>query len=118
MVFDYQSGKSPGIFICVLGMKPVRFSISEELAGPFRKLKMSTPAHTHQFKKLRSSSKCKKCDSLVYFNGAECELVCVRLINLSMVVFKYLWMLRWRKILTITYYVYGELLAYVQTGLV
>ena len=65
--------------IRVLGMNPVCFSISEELAGPFRKLKMSTPAHTHQFKKLRSSSKCKKCDSLVYFNGAECELVCARL---------------------------------------
>jgi len=52
----------------------VREEFKKELAGPFRKLKMSTPAHTHQFKKLRSSSKCKKCDSLVYFNGAECEL--------------------------------------------
>eukprot|EP00794_Sanderia_malayensis_P007744 gene7744-8585_t len=45
----------------------------KEPPGPFRNVKLSQPALSHKFKKLRSSSKCKNCDSYVYFNGAECE---------------------------------------------
>ncbi|EDO48213.1 predicted protein, partial [Nematostella vectensis] len=42
-------------------------------SGPFRDCRMSSGALTHQFKKLRAPSRCRDCDSYVYFNGAECE---------------------------------------------
>lgn len=41
--------------------------------GPFRNTVMSKAAHTHKLRKLRAPSKCRECDSLVVFQGAECE---------------------------------------------
>ncbi|XP_077471021.1 rho GTPase-activating protein 29-like isoform X2 [Stigmatopora argus] len=41
--------------------------------GPFRNTQMSKAAQTHKFRKLRAPSKCRECDSLVVFHGAECE---------------------------------------------
>uniref|UniRef100_A0A671PFG0 Rho GTPase-activating protein 29 n=1 Tax=Sinocyclocheilus anshuiensis TaxID=1608454 RepID=A0A671PFG0_9TELE len=41
--------------------------------GPFRNTQMSKAAHTHKLRKLRAPSKCRECDSLVVFHGAECE---------------------------------------------
>lgn len=35
--------------------------------------KLSSAAKMHKFKKLRAASKCKECESYVYFNGFECE---------------------------------------------
>ncbi|CAG0918258.1 unnamed protein product [Notodromas monacha] len=35
-------------------------------------LGMSKAAETHRFKKLRTPSRCRECDSYVYFQGAEC----------------------------------------------
>lgn len=43
-------------------------------AGPFQNTRLSSSAQTHTLKKLRSASKCRECDSYVYFNGAECEV--------------------------------------------
>lgn len=41
--------------------------------GPFRNTQMSKAAQTHKLRKLRAPSKCRECDSLVVFHGAECE---------------------------------------------
>ncbi|XP_077082514.1 rho GTPase-activating protein 45 isoform X2 [Siphateles boraxobius] len=41
--------------------------------GPFRNVGLSKAAQTHRLRKLRSPSKCRECDSYVYFQGAECE---------------------------------------------
>ncbi|KAM9324761.1 rho GTPase-activating protein 29 [Gastrophryne carolinensis] len=41
--------------------------------GPFRNAVMSKAAQTHKLRKLRAPSKCRECDSLVVFHGAECE---------------------------------------------
>ncbi|XP_072296818.1 rho GTPase-activating protein 29-like [Eucyclogobius newberryi] len=41
--------------------------------GPFRNALMSKAAQTHRLRKLRAPSKCRECDSLVVFHGAECE---------------------------------------------
>nr|XP_046264416.1 rho GTPase-activating protein 29-like isoform X2 [Scatophagus argus]XP_046264417.1 rho GTPase-activating protein 29-like isoform X2 [Scatophagus argus] len=41
--------------------------------GPFRNAQMSKAAQTHKLRKLRALSKCRECDSLVVFHGAECE---------------------------------------------
>ncbi|XP_062260709.1 rho GTPase-activating protein 29-like isoform X2 [Platichthys flesus] len=41
--------------------------------GPFRNALMSKAAQTHKLRKLRAPSKCRECDSLVVFHGAECE---------------------------------------------
>lgn len=46
----------------------------EPSAGPFQRSRLSSAAQTHRLKKLRSASKCRDCDSYVYFNGAECEV--------------------------------------------
>ncbi|CAG07144.1 unnamed protein product, partial [Tetraodon nigroviridis] len=40
--------------------------------GPFRNVQMSKAALTHKLRKLRAPSKCRECDSLVVFHGAEC----------------------------------------------
>uniref|UniRef100_A0A3Q3XQR0 Rho GTPase-activating protein 29 n=1 Tax=Mola mola TaxID=94237 RepID=A0A3Q3XQR0_MOLML len=40
--------------------------------GPFRNAQMSKAAQTHKLRKLRAPSKCRECDSLVVFHGAEC----------------------------------------------
>lgn len=42
---------------------------------PFRNIGLSKAAHTHRLRKLRTPSKCRECDSYVYFQGAECEEV-------------------------------------------
>ncbi|XP_072769548.1 rho GTPase-activating protein 29-like isoform X2 [Nerophis lumbriciformis] len=41
--------------------------------GPFRNTQLSKAAQTHKLKKLRSPSKCRECDGLIVFQGAECE---------------------------------------------
>ncbi|XP_064626065.1 rho GTPase-activating protein 45-like isoform X2 [Lineus longissimus] len=41
--------------------------------GPFKNIQQSHAAQTHTFRKLRTPSKCRECDSYVYFNGAECN---------------------------------------------
>ncbi|KAK6302178.1 hypothetical protein J4Q44_G00265330 [Coregonus suidteri] len=41
--------------------------------GPFRNTQMSKASQTHKLRKLRAPSKCRECDSLVMFSGAECE---------------------------------------------
>uniref|UniRef100_A0A8C5RVS8 Rho GTPase activating protein 45 n=1 Tax=Laticauda laticaudata TaxID=8630 RepID=A0A8C5RVS8_LATLA len=41
--------------------------------GPFRHISMSRAAQTHRLRKLRTPSKCRECNSYVYFQGAECE---------------------------------------------
>ncbi|KAM4628608.1 rho GTPase-activating protein 45 isoform 1-T1 [Polymixia lowei] len=41
--------------------------------GPFRNIGLSKAAQTHRMRKLRTPSKCRECDSYVYFQGAECE---------------------------------------------
>ncbi|XP_043856667.1 rho GTPase-activating protein 29-like [Dromiciops gliroides] len=40
--------------------------------GPFRNALKSKAALSHKLRKLRTPSKCRECDSLVIFNGAEC----------------------------------------------
>uniref|UniRef100_G3VCY9 Rho GTPase-activating protein 29 n=1 Tax=Sarcophilus harrisii TaxID=9305 RepID=G3VCY9_SARHA len=40
--------------------------------GPFRNVIKSKAALSHKFRKLRTPSKCKECDNLVIFQGAEC----------------------------------------------
>ncbi|XP_047198829.1 rho GTPase-activating protein 45 isoform X1 [Hippoglossus stenolepis] len=40
---------------------------------PFRNIGLSKAARTHRLRKLRTPSKCRECDSYVYFQGAECE---------------------------------------------
>ncbi|XP_063259298.1 rho GTPase-activating protein 45 isoform X3 [Prinia subflava] len=50
--------------------------ITPELAaptGPFRNVGLSRAAQTHRLRKLRAPSKCRECNSYVYFQGAECE---------------------------------------------
>ncbi|XP_034023139.1 LOW QUALITY PROTEIN: rho GTPase-activating protein 29, partial [Thalassophryne amazonica] len=41
--------------------------------GPFRNTQMSKASQTHKLRKLRAPSKCRECDGLVVFQGAECE---------------------------------------------
>ncbi|XP_040179901.1 rho GTPase-activating protein 45 isoform X2 [Rana temporaria] len=41
--------------------------------GPFRNVGLSRAARTHKLRKLRAPSKCRECNSYVYFQGAECE---------------------------------------------
>ncbi|XP_061099163.1 rho GTPase-activating protein 29-like isoform X2 [Conger conger] len=41
--------------------------------GPFRNAQMSKAAQTHKLRKLRAPSKCRECDGLVVFHGADCE---------------------------------------------
>ena len=35
----------------------------------------SKSAYTHRFKRLRTPAKCRQCDTYVYFNGYECDVV-------------------------------------------
>ncbi|EPY76457.1 rho GTPase-activating protein 29-like protein [Camelus ferus] len=41
--------------------------------GTFKKTLMSKAALTHKFRKLRSPTKCRDCESIVVFQGVECE---------------------------------------------
>ncbi|KAM6041499.1 rho GTPase-activating protein 45 isoform 2-T3 [Chlamydotis macqueenii] len=45
--------------------------------GPFRNIGLSKAAQTHRLRKLRTPSKCRECNSYVYFQGAECEECCL-----------------------------------------
>ncbi|XP_075380345.1 rho GTPase-activating protein 45 isoform X1 [Mycteria americana] len=45
--------------------------------GPFRNVGLSKAAQTHRLRKLRAPSKCRECNSYVYFQGAECEECCL-----------------------------------------
>ena len=50
--------------------------VSTELAvASFGGVVLSIPARTHIFRKLRTPTRCRQCDSYVYFQGAECEKV-------------------------------------------
>ncbi|XP_036625399.1 rho GTPase-activating protein 45 isoform X6 [Trichosurus vulpecula] len=54
--------------------------IAPEMAvptGPFRNVGLSKAAQTHRLRKLRTPSKCRECNSYVYFQGAECEECCL-----------------------------------------
>ncbi|XP_076131582.1 rho GTPase-activating protein 29-like [Alosa pseudoharengus] len=41
--------------------------------GPFQNVQMSKAAQTHRLRRLRAPTKCRECDGLVVFHGAECE---------------------------------------------
>lgn len=63
------------LFILIQGpVKRKRPPKNRSSAGPFQNTHLSSSAQTHTLKKLRSASKCRECDSYVYFNGAECEV--------------------------------------------
>uniref|UniRef100_A0A3P9K155 Rho GTPase-activating protein 29 n=1 Tax=Oryzias latipes TaxID=8090 RepID=A0A3P9K155_ORYLA len=47
--------------------------VTSSSPGPFRNAQMSKAAQTHRLRKLRAPSKCRECDGLVVFHGAECE---------------------------------------------
>ncbi|XP_061121458.1 rho GTPase-activating protein 29-like isoform X1 [Syngnathus typhle] len=49
--------------------------LNEVASSPryFRNTQMSKAAQTHKLRKLRALSKCRECDGLVVFQGAECE---------------------------------------------
>uniref|UniRef100_A0A9J8CVA2 Rho GTPase activating protein 45 n=1 Tax=Cyprinus carpio carpio TaxID=630221 RepID=A0A9J8CVA2_CYPCA len=61
-------------YIC-LGVLGLNGMEPESVAptGPFRNVGLSKAAKTHRLRKLRTPSKCRECDSYVYFQGAECE---------------------------------------------
>ena len=44
-------------------------------AKSYRGTTLSHAARTHVFKKLRAPSRCRECESYVYFQGAECQQV-------------------------------------------
>uniref|UniRef100_A0A8C5RY20 Rho GTPase activating protein 45 n=1 Tax=Laticauda laticaudata TaxID=8630 RepID=A0A8C5RY20_LATLA len=81
-----SSATSPGIFpssdllvvLCLFknlwlpGINEMTPGISTP-TGPFRHISMSRAAQTHRLRKLRTPSKCRECNSYVYFQGAECE---------------------------------------------
>uniref|UniRef100_A0A674IH67 Rho GTPase activating protein 45 n=1 Tax=Terrapene triunguis TaxID=2587831 RepID=A0A674IH67_9SAUR len=60
----------------ILGLPPGINGIAPEMTaptGPFRNVGLSKAAQTHRLRKLRTPSKCRECNSYVYFQGAECE---------------------------------------------
>lgn len=59
---------------CFLGLSEMVTEAASS-PGPFRNTQMSKAAQTHKLRKLRAPSKCRECDSLVVFHGAECEEV-------------------------------------------
>ncbi|XP_063056411.1 rho GTPase-activating protein 29-like [Engraulis encrasicolus] len=42
-------------------------------SGPFQSVVMSRAAQSHRLRRLRAPTKCRECDGLVVFHGAECE---------------------------------------------
>ncbi|XP_022109917.1 rho GTPase-activating protein 45-like isoform X2 [Acanthaster planci] len=52
---------------------PAGTKLIEPVPSSFRNLSFTKAAQTHLIRKLRTPSKCRECDSYVYFNGAECE---------------------------------------------
>ncbi|XP_070602615.1 rho GTPase-activating protein 29 [Erythrolamprus reginae] len=68
--YDLDEREAPSPSDCGLN------DLAAEIAstpGPFQNTLLSKAAQTHKFRKLRSPSKCRECDSLVIFHGAECE---------------------------------------------
>ncbi|ELU00074.1 hypothetical protein CAPTEDRAFT_206255 [Capitella teleta] len=60
--------------VTTVGSAPDRLGVvSSEISMTFRGVILSQSARTHRFKKLRSPSKCRECETYVYFQGAECE---------------------------------------------
>ncbi|XP_041475807.1 rho GTPase-activating protein 45-like isoform X2 [Lytechinus variegatus] len=55
----------------VVNSRPNR--LIEPIPNAFKNLTLSKAALTHMIRKLRTPSKCRECESYVYFNGAECE---------------------------------------------
>ncbi|XP_022236441.1 rho GTPase-activating protein 29-like, partial [Limulus polyphemus] len=45
---------------------------TDQIDGSAKRLFMSQAADTHSFKKIRKPSRCRECDSYVYFQGFEC----------------------------------------------
>ncbi|XP_061095752.1 rho GTPase-activating protein 45-like isoform X2 [Conger conger] len=66
---DEKDGNVASFEQSINGMEPEIAAPS----GPFRNVGLSKAARTHQLRKLRTPSKCRECDSYVYFQGAECE---------------------------------------------
>ncbi|KAM3856018.1 rho GTPase-activating protein 45 isoform 3-T3 [Vipera latastei] len=66
---DDSDGNSPSFEQSINEMTP---GISTP-TGPFRHISLSRAAQTHRLRKLRTPSKCRECNSYVYFQGAECE---------------------------------------------
>ncbi|XP_066491974.1 rho GTPase-activating protein 45 isoform X2 [Tiliqua scincoides] len=66
---DDLDGNSPSFEQSINGIAP---EISTP-TGPFRNVGLSKAAQTHRLRKLRAPSKCRECNSYVYFQGAECE---------------------------------------------
>jgi hypothetical protein len=77
LVFSFSSlciNLSSALFHSLAGLG----GVSAEEAMTFRGVLLSPSARTHCFKKLRSPSKCRECETYVYFQGAECEKVGAR----------------------------------------
>ncbi|XP_044309348.1 rho GTPase-activating protein 45 isoform X2 [Varanus komodoensis] len=66
---DESDGNSPSFDQSISDISP---GISVP-SGPFRNVGLSKAAQTHRLRKLRTPSKCRECNSYVYFQGAECE---------------------------------------------
>lgn len=62
------------LFVSSTGLSEIVMETASS-PGPFRNTQMSKAAQTHKLRKLRAPSKCRECDSLVVFHGAECEEV-------------------------------------------
>uniref|UniRef100_A0A8C4V4L5 Rho GTPase activating protein 45 n=1 Tax=Falco tinnunculus TaxID=100819 RepID=A0A8C4V4L5_FALTI len=60
------------IFVLLTGINGITPEMTAP-TGPFRNIGLSKAAQTHRLRKLRTPSKCRECNSYVYFQGAECE---------------------------------------------
>ncbi|XP_006005665.1 rho GTPase-activating protein 29 isoform X3 [Latimeria chalumnae] len=69
---DLDEREPPSPSDNVLGLAEIASEVTSS-PGPFRNAMMSKAAQTHKLRKLRAPSKCRECDSLVVFHGAECE---------------------------------------------
>nr|XP_060640908.1 rho GTPase-activating protein 45 isoform X2 [Anolis sagrei ordinatus] len=67
---EESDGNSPSFEQSIQEMSPGGISAA---TGPFRHVGLSKAAQTHRLRKLRTPSKCRECNSYVYFQGAECE---------------------------------------------
>ncbi|XP_010792994.1 rho GTPase-activating protein 29-like isoform X3 [Notothenia coriiceps] len=69
---SHLSGVFPHLWIGFSGLAEMVTETASS-PGPFRNAQMSKASQTHKLRKLRAPSKCRECDSLVVFHGAECE---------------------------------------------
>ncbi|XP_062816416.1 rho GTPase-activating protein 45 isoform X1 [Anolis carolinensis] len=67
---EESDGNSPSFEQSIQEMSP---GVISAATGPFRHVGLSKAAQTHRLRKLRTPSKCRECNSYVYFQGAECE---------------------------------------------